>query len=116
MFQSDTVCLSVCLQRDLDALTLSGTTINELEIQLMHSRGLYKRTLEECKQRLEGLRRRLNTSIQRSEPFLDVYRRARQVGPPASFRCYCTCVWPGNETCVIPESGNVMYIYKAPFS
>lgn len=67
------------IERDLDALSLSGTTINELEIQLVHSRGLYKRTLEECKQRLEGLRRRLNTSIQRSEPFLDVYRRAREV-------------------------------------
>lgn len=66
-------------QRHLDELTFSGSAVNDLELQLGRERALYRQTLVECKAHLEETRRRLGACITKSEPFIDVWRRARQV-------------------------------------
>lgn len=63
----------------MDELTFSGSAVNDLEIQLGRERALYRQTMAECKASLEETRRRLGTCIPKSEPFIDVWRRARQV-------------------------------------
>ncbi len=82
------------LQRELDTLTLTGSTINDLELKLTRTKQLYQRTLEEYRQRLEATRLRLNTHIVKSEPFVDVWRRARQVVGGASCMCIPQCRLP----------------------
>lgn len=67
------------VQRHLDELTFSGSAVNDLELQLGRERALYRQTLAECKAHLEETKRRLGASIPKSEPFIDVWRRARQV-------------------------------------
>lgn len=67
------------LQRHLDGLTFCGSAINDLELRLSNARAAYRRTYEECKVRLEETRRRLGASIPKSQPFIEVWRRARQV-------------------------------------
>ena len=68
------------LQRDLDTLTFSGSTINDLELQLSQTRVLYRRTVVESKQKLEGMRRKLHTHLQKSQPFVEIWKKAREVG------------------------------------
>ena len=79
------------IQRYLDELSFCGTTINDLELQLSSTRAAYRRTLAECKVQLEETRRRLGASIPRSQPFIDVWRRARQV---RRWPRYTLCDWP----------------------
>ena len=67
------------LQRHLDALTFCGSAINDLELQLSNAKSLYRRTYAECKVHLEETRRRLGACIPKSQPFIEVWRRARQV-------------------------------------
>lgn len=68
------------LQPYLDTLTYSGSTINDLELKLMQAREAYRRTVAEGRQRMETLRKKLQSHITKSEPFVEVWRRARQVG------------------------------------
>lgn len=60
-------------------MTYCGSAINELELQLSRTKASYRRTLVECKAHLEETRRRLGACIPKSQPFIDVWRRARQV-------------------------------------
>lgn len=45
---------------------------------------MYRQTLAECKASLEETRRRLGACIPKSEPFIEVWRRARQVSAVTS--------------------------------
>lgn len=67
------------IQRDLDTLTYSGGAINDLEIQLTRTKELHKKTLVECRMHVDSLSRKLSTHIKKSEPFIEVWRKARQV-------------------------------------
>ena len=67
------------LQEDLDALTASGSAINDLEMQLTRVKVQYKRTVIESREKMDAMRRKLGNSIKKSEPFVDIWRKARQV-------------------------------------
>lgn len=69
----------LCLQEDLDALTASGSAINDLEMQLTRVKVQYRRTVTESREKMDALRRKLGNSIKKSEPFVDIWRKARQV-------------------------------------
>ena len=68
------------LQRDLDELTYSGTAINDLEIQLTRTKKFYQQVLVDGKLHVDMLRKKLHSHIVKSEPFIEVWRKARQVG------------------------------------
>ena len=67
------------LQQDLDTLSLTGSAINDLEMQLTKVKVQYKRTVNEAHKKLEYLRKRLGNNIKKSEPFVEIWRKARQV-------------------------------------
>jgi hypothetical protein len=67
------------VERHLDELTFCGSTINDLELQLSSVRASFRKTLGECKLRLEETRKRLGSCIPKSQPFIEVWRKARQV-------------------------------------
>ena len=67
------------VQRDLDELTYSGAAINDLEMQLTRSKHLYQQVLVDGKLHVDMLRRKLHSHIVKSEPFIDIWRKARQV-------------------------------------
>jgi chromosome segregation ATPase len=67
------------VERHLDELTFCGSTINDLELQLSSARASFRKTLGECKLRLEETRKRLGSCIPKSQPFIEVWRKARQV-------------------------------------
>ena len=96
MLSINSTILPLPPQRDLDTLTYSGSTINELEIQLTQYRLQYKRVLSEAQARLDQLRKRLNSHIVKSEPFIDVWRKARLVqeesNKAAARLVACVCV------------------------
>lgn len=64
----------------MDTLTFSGSTINDLELQLSQAQAHYKLVLAESKQKLGILKQKLNTHIQKSLPFVEIWRKAREVG------------------------------------
>ena len=66
-------------QRYLDDLTLSGSTINDLELQLERTRATYRKALAESRRTLEEMRKQLGACIPRSQPFIDMWKKARQV-------------------------------------
>lgn len=70
----------MCAQRDLDELTYSGTAINDLEIQLTRTKKFYQQVLLDGKLHVDMLRKKLHSHIVKSEPFIEVWRKARQVG------------------------------------
>ena len=57
----------------------SGSTINDLELQLSQAQARYKLVLAESKQKLGILKQKLNTHIQKSLPFVEIWRKAREV-------------------------------------
>lgn len=63
----------------MDELTYSGAAINDLEVQLTRTKQLYHQVLIEGKTRVDVLRKRLHSHILKSEPFVEIWRRARQV-------------------------------------
>lgn len=67
------------VQEDLDALTASGSAINDLEMQLTRVKVQYKRTVIESREKMDTMRRKLGNSIKKSEPFVEIWRKARQV-------------------------------------
>lgn len=67
------------LQQDLDTLSLTGSAINDLEIELTKVKVQYKRTVNEAHKKLEYLRKKLGSNIRKSEPFIEIWRKARQV-------------------------------------
>lgn len=69
----------VQIERDLDELTYSGAAINDLEMQLTRTKQLYQQVLVDGRSQVEMLRRKLQSHIVKSEPFIDIWRRARQV-------------------------------------
>lgn len=77
-------CLSfvagLLLQRDLDELTYSGAAINDLEMQLIRSKHLYQQVLVDGKLHVDMLRRKLHSHIIKSDPFIEIWRKARLVG------------------------------------
>lgn len=80
------------MQRDLDELTYSGAAINELEVQLTKMKHLYQQVLVEGKTRVDMLRKKLHSHIVKSEPFVEIWRRARQV-------CVCVCCGITSRMC-----------------
>lgn len=70
----------VRLQRDLDGLTYSGAAINDLEVQLTRTKHLYQQVLVDGKLRVDMLRKKLHSNIVKSEPFIEIWRKARKVG------------------------------------
>ncbi len=74
--------LATChaLQRDLDELTYSGAAINDLEIQLTRTKHFYQQVLVDGKRHVDVLRRKLHSHIVKSDPFIEIWRQARQVG------------------------------------
>lgn len=68
-----------CVQHDLDELTFTGTAINDLVLQLTRTRGQYRRALLEGRERVDGLLRKLHSHIVKSEPFVNMCRKVKQV-------------------------------------
>lgn len=71
--------LSFSLQLNLEELSCSGTTINELEVQLTRHKDLYHKALAEGRQKVDYLAKKLDTHIKKSEPFVVLWRRAKEV-------------------------------------
>lgn len=71
--------VGVFFQRDLDELTFSGAAINDLEVQLTRSKHLYRQVLLDGKYRIDLLRKKLHSHVVKSEPFIEAWRKARQV-------------------------------------
>ena len=69
----------MCLQEDLDTLTTSGSAINDLEMQLTRVKVQYRRTVNESREKMDTLRKKLGSHIKKSEPFVEIWRKARQV-------------------------------------
>ena len=67
------------LQQDLDTLSSTGSTINDLEMQLTRVKAKYKRILNEAREKLDTMRKKLGSNIRKSEPFIEIWRKARQV-------------------------------------
>ena len=67
------------LQEDLDTLTASGSAINDLEMQLTRAKAQYRRTVNESREKMDTLRKKLGSHIKKSEPFVEIWRKARQV-------------------------------------
>lgn len=67
------------IEQSLDTLTYSGAAINDLELKLIEMKASYQRSFLTYKERLANLRKKLNTSLQRSTPFIEVWRRARDL-------------------------------------
>ena len=74
----------IWLQEDLDTLTASGSAINNLEMQLTRAKAQYRRTVNESREKMETLRRKLGSHIKKSEPFVEIWRKARQVSASES--------------------------------
>lgn len=73
-------CYVLCeLQRDLDELTYSGAAINELEVQLIRKREEYQKVLIEGRRCVDLMRKKLHSHIVKSEPFIALWRKSRQV-------------------------------------
>lgn len=80
------------MQRDLDELTYSGAAINDLEMQLTRTKHHYQQVLVDGKMHVDMLRRKLQSHIVKSEPFIDIWRKARQV----SLNVWSGLEWPSS--------------------
>ena len=73
-------------QEDLDTLTASGSAINDLEMQLTRVKVQYRRTVNVSREKMDALRKKLGSHIKKSEPFVDIWRKARQVSASGNGR------------------------------